>query len=306
VRHLTRIAVLLIFAGLAATAASHAEEDSPSHSAGELMSAAPAEKVGKTWEITADGVWLPDSHSTDAAGDIGMTEGKLKVARSFRVNSTLSFTPELSYSVLHVSAPATARLPEDLHTVTAGLRSDFSASPKLAVSFLIAPGVAGDFKTIGRDDIRVRLGSTVRYTLSDKLTLLGGLVYQQGYKATRILPVIGAIYRPTERWTVSVAAPRPGVAYSVSRDLRLNVGAEMAGGEYQLHERSIGADVIRYRDFRATGGADFTITRILKGEVAAGYAFSRKFSFYDVFDPTRRNIAVESGPFVRAGLKFQW
>jgi hypothetical protein len=300
------IVVISFLAVLALAATSRAEEDSPTESARELIAPAVAERTAKAWEVSADGIWLPDRNSSDAAGDVGMTEGKVKVARSFRVNSSLSFTPEISYSILSISAPATARLPDNLHTVTAGLRSDFSLNPNLSISFLLAPGIAGDFKEIGGDDIRVRVGSTVRYTVSDKLTLLGGLIYQQGYKGTRALPVLGAIYRPTDRWTINIAAPRPGVTYSVSRGLRLNLGAEMAGGEYQLHERSLGANVIRYREFRVSGGADFALARNIKGEVAGGYAFARRFSFYETFDATRRNIEVDSGPFLRAGVKFLW
>jgi hypothetical protein len=301
-----RIAVISLLAVLALATTCRGEEDSPTESARELMAPAVADRAAKAWELSADGIWLPDRESSDAAGDVGMTEGKLKVARSFRLNSSLSFTPEVSYSILHISAPAAARLPDNLHTVTAGLRTDLSLNPKLSISFLLAPGIAGDFNTVGGDDIRVRVGSTVRYTLSDKLTLLGGLIYQQGYKGTRALPVVGAIYRPTDRWTINLVAPRPGVTYSVSRGLRLNFGGELAGGEYQLHQRSIGADVIRYREFRVSGGADFALARNIKGELAGGYAFARRFSFYEVFDLTRRNIEVDSGPFLRAGVKLVW
>lgn len=283
-----------------------AEEDSPNEAARELMQSIPGEQLERAWRASLTGSWVPNSDSSDAGGHVALTEGRAKVGRTFRVNSQWSLTPELAYSVLQISAPAPARLPEDLHTVSAGLRTDYRVKPGLSCSFLFTPTIASDFKGLGHDDLRVRFGVTVRYSLSDKTTLLGGLVFQQGYHAGRVLPIVGVIYRPDDRWTISLAAPRPGVSYKLNKDLRFNVGGEMTGGEYQLHEGGSGAGVIRYRDFRALGGAEFTVAGPLQGEVAAGYAFARRFTFYDVYDPTRGAIDVDAGPFVKAGVRMAW
>ena len=300
--------VLALFLTLQVLSSSlcHAEEDSPNESAREMMTPVPGGRAQRPWQATVDGIWLPKSDSSDAGGEIGISEAKIKLARSFRVSPQLSLTPDLTYSRLQVSAPFGARLPESLQTVSLGLRGDYRFSPKLSYSALIAPGLAGDFTEVGANDLRVRLGFTARYNPSEQWTLLAGLIYQQGYHTLRAFPIIGAVYRPDERWTISLAAPRPGVSYAPSKDLKFNLGGEFFGGEYQLHEARLGAQVVRYRDFRVVGGSEFTIFDGLKGELAAGYAFARKFEFYEVFDATRRDIKVDSGLFCRAGLKLNW
>lgn len=304
-RTCTLLALVLLFQGACVTLC-RAEEDSPNESARELMEPAPGEQSRRPWEAAVDGVWLPKSESADAGGKVGMSEAKLKFARTFALSERLSLTPEITYSQLQLSAPAAARLPEDLHTVSLGLRGDYRANPRLTYSALLAPGLAGDFRQIGADDLRVRLGFTARYTPSLQWTLLAGLIYQQGYHALPVFPIIGAVYRPDERWTVSLAAPLPGVSYRAGKDLKLYLGAEFFGGEYQLHEANLGAQVVRYRDFRGLGGAEFTVFGTLKGELATGYAFARKFNFYDVSDPSRSDIKVDAGIFVQAGLKMAW
>jgi hypothetical protein len=301
----TAVALFLVSLSFSA-AVSHAEEDSPTESAQELMTPVTLERSRGPWEASIDGIWSPKSDSGDAGGRVGMSEEKVKIGRTFRINSRLTLTPDISYSQLQVSAPAAARLPEKLHTVSLGLRGDYRWDPKLSFSLLLSPGLAGDFKQINGDDLRVRFGVTGRYNISEKLTLLGGLIYQQGYHSLPIFPIAGAIYRPDEHWMFSLAAPRPGVSYAPSKDLRFSLGADFLGGEYQLHDESLGAQVIRYRDFRVVGGSDFTIFAHLKGEVAAGYAFARKFVFYDVFDAARHDIKVDAGPFCRVGLKMEW
>lgn len=301
---LTALILFLVIQGLGATHC-RAEEDSPSESARELMQPAPVQ-ARPPWEAAIDGVWSPKSDSSDAGGSVGISEVKAKLSRSFRVTTRLSLTPDLTYSRFEVSAPLAARLPETLHTASIGLRADYLASRKLSYSALFAPGFAGDFRQIGTDDLRVRFGFTARYNSSERLTLLAGLIYQQGNHSLPVLPILGALYRPDERWTISLTAPRLGVSYAPHPALKTYLGAEMFGGEYQLHEARLGAQVVRYRDFRALGGAEFTVFSHLKGDVAAGYAFAREFVFYDVFDASRRDIDVDAGPFVRAGLKAQW
>jgi hypothetical protein len=283
-----------------------AEEDSPSESARELMAPSPTEQSARPWEASLDGVWLPKCDSANAGGKVGMSLARLKLARSYRVSGRLSLTPELAYSQLQVSSPFSARLPESLHTLSLGLRGDYRASPKLSYSMLISPGLSSDFKEIGSDDIRVRLGFTGRYNTSERLTFLAGLIYQQGYHSLSFFPILGALFRPDDYWTISLAAPLMGVSYAPSRDLKLKLGGEFYGGEYQLHEARLGAEVVRYRDFRVLGGADFTLFDHLKGEFAAGYAFAREFTFYDVFAANRPDIKVDAGIFGRAGLKMEW
>ncbi|HEY5514391.1 MAG TPA: hypothetical protein VIK40_12175, partial [Geomonas sp.] len=174
---------------------SHAEEDSPNESARELMAPVTVERSRGPWEASIDGIWSPQSDSSDAGGRVGMSDAKVKLARTYRVTSRLSLTSDIAYSLLQVSAPESARLPETLHTVSLGLRGDYRAGPKLSYSVLVAPGLAGDFRRIGGDDIRARFGFTGRYSYSEKLTLLAGLIFQQGYRSLPVFPIIGVIYR---------------------------------------------------------------------------------------------------------------
>jgi hypothetical protein len=286
--------------------AARAEEDSANESALELIVPGPAEPARRPWDASLDGTWLPNSNSPDAGGKVGMSELKLKLGRGYRITSRLDLTPEFSYSLLHLDAPGAARLPESLHTVSLGLRGDYRLSPKLSLSVLAAPGLSGDFLRIGGADIRARFGFSGRYNSSEKWTLLAGLIYQQGYRSLPVFPIIGAIYRPDDRWIFSLAAPRPGVTYLAGNGSRLYAGGEMFGGEFQLHEPALGARVIRYRDFRIVGGAQFPLGASFKADFSAGYAFSRRFVFYDILESNRPDIKVNAGPFVKAGLKAEW
>jgi hypothetical protein len=203
----TLFGLLLLFA--CAPDLCRAQDDSPNETARELIVARPTRPELPPWEASLDGIWWSRQDSPQAGGSIGMYETRARLARTLRFGRQLSLTPELSYARLEISAPQTARVPGELHSVSLGLRTDISSGPQLSYSLLIAPTLAGDFRAIGTEDLQVRLGLIGRYVASSKLVLLGGLIYQQGNHSLPVFPILGAIYRPDERWTISVAAPRP-------------------------------------------------------------------------------------------------
>lgn len=286
-------------------AAARAEEDTPSESAAQLMAPPPAGRPAKVWEGSLAAQWMPAADVTGAGGELSLYEARGTLGRSFRLDPRLRLSPELSYAFFRPDAPSFLNLPDTLHTVSVGLRADYARGGRSSLSLLVAPSLAGDFRRVTGGDLKVRYGVTGRYAGWEKLTLIGGLIYQQGYHSNKFLPILGAIYRPDPRWTVSIAAPRPQVSYAMRPDLRLNMGMEFSSGEFQLHEESLGANVMRYRDLRVLGGVDFPVGG-LKAELAGGYAFNRNFQFYERFAAVRPDLKVDDGPFLRAGLKGEW
>ncbi|GFO69133.1 hypothetical protein GMLC_27120 [Geomonas limicola] len=302
----TPLFIVLFLTLLCYVEPSRAEEDSPAQSAGELMTVPAPRPVPRPWELNIDTGWWPKSDSRDAGGQVGLGEFRVKLGRSIKIERRFRFTPELSYTQVEVSAPAAARLPGSLYSTTLGLRLDHQLDQSLGYSAFIAPSIAGDYRAIGSDDVRVRLGVIGRFVSSQRLTLLAGLLYTPGYHVLPVLPIIGLVYRPDERWTISIAAPRPSVSYAVTPELKLNLNGEYNGTEYQLHQDSLGARVVRYRDFRFTGGAEWNLADRLTGEVAAGYAFYRKFLFYEQIGAGHPDLSIDNGPFARASLNLRW
>jgi hypothetical protein len=304
--HLTILSAVLGLLLCCDAAVCQAQDDSPNETAKELIVARPPRQALPPWEASLDGIWWPRQDSEQAGGSIGMYETRAKLARMLRLGRQVSLTPELSYSRTEISAPPAALLPGQLHSASLGIRADFFSSPQLSYSVLLAPTLAGDFRAIGADDLRVRLGLIGRYVASSKLVLLAGIIYQQGNHSLPVFPIVGAIYRPDERWTISVAAPRPGVSYAATKEVKLQLGGEFSSTEYQLHQQNLGARVIRYQDFRVLGGVEFNLTEIMKAEVAAGYAFNRRLTFYEQFAANRPDLKIDPGAFARAGVKLQW
>ncbi|ACM20394.1 hypothetical protein Geob_2038 [Geotalea daltonii FRC-32] len=297
------IVLCSVFAMVLTVAHGHAADSSANETAKELLTPPTVAAGAHPWRSTANLTWLPDSDIRNSGGKLAMEEVEATFGRSYFLTPDLTVSTEAAYSLRNLDGPAGALLPEELHTFSVKLEADYHWKPDITLTFLVAPGLNGDFREIGTDDIRTQMGVLGRYNLSEKLILLAGLIYQQGYEKLPLLPVAGLIYRPNDQWMLSLAAPRPGITFSPNRTSSYYIGGEISGTEYQLHDKSIGAEKVLYRDFRAFAGAEYLLFSAVKVNLSGGYALNRKFLFYD---GARDDLAIADGPFARVGVSLNW
>lgn len=296
------LALILFIFALMATAA-YAEENAAATSSDKPAAPAESRESSRPWSASLETAWLPESGSRDVGGRIGMEEVEARLGRTYGITPRLTLLTELGYGLRHIDAPAGARLPQELHSLTASLGGDYQATSDLALNLLVMPGLRSDFKAVGSDDLRVLYAFMGRYSLAEKWTFLAGAIYLEGYRAVPVLPIFGAIYRPDEHWTISLAAPRPSVSYAPDKTSRYYLGGEFTAGEYQLHDPSLQAKIINYSNYRVFAGAAYTFSSAVSLNLSGGYAFARRFLFYD---SSRRDINVENTPFARLGVKVAW
>jgi hypothetical protein len=232
-----------------------------------------------------------------------MGETMVGFSHRFVIDPKVELSAGMSYSLRTIDAPDSARLPDELHNLSLNLGAVYHVNDRLTLGIRVSPGAGSDFKAFSGGDIRVPVAFHANFQTSRTLSLMGGIAYTGMNHSYPVLPVLGLIYAPSEQWMFAVGFPRTGAIYKPDRKTELYTGAEFAGGEYQLHDPSVGAGVISYRDYRAVAGADFRVLPFAKLGIAGGYAFARRFTFYD---GNRGDINLEGAPFGRVALTFNW
>jgi hypothetical protein len=255
------------------------------------------------WEFSADTTWLPGSTIQETVGDISINEVKTGFTRRFRINPEYEISTGLHYSLREIDAPETANLPESLQTLSINLGGEYRANDTLTLGIRISPVLSSDGKSFATNDLRVPIGLHTRYYLSKALTLFGGVAYTGQSRAFPVFPFIGVLYLPTEKWAFAFGFPRTGITFKQNKEIEYFIAAEFSGGEYRLHDSSYGADIISYRDYRALAGADIRLFPFVKLGIHGGYAFARKFVFYE---GSREDINLDNAPFGRLEIKFAW
>ncbi|MBJ6723598.1 DUF6268 family outer membrane beta-barrel protein [Geomesophilobacter sediminis] len=266
----------------------------------DLLTMAPAAAPAK-WESFAETDWLRRSSIEEGGGNVTMGQVRAGVSRKQDLSSRFELTTGMHYSARLIDAPASAHLPESLHAVALELGGEYRTSDKLALGARVSPGLAGDFKAITGDDVRVPVALHARYRPDQQWTLIGGVAYTGMNRSFPVLPILGALYVPTPQWAFGLGFPRTGIMYRPSRGTELYLAAEFSGGEYRLHDPSVGANLISYHEERLAAGAEISLSKRVKLGLSVGEAFGRKFRF---FDGDRPDLHVARAPFARLGLKF--
>ena len=255
------------------------------------------------WEASVGTTWLPGSGISSTSGNLTMGEVKADFSRRIGINPRFDLSTGLHYSLREIDAPKDAHLPESLQTFAVDLGGDYRTSDSLTLGFKVSPGLSSDFKSITTNDVRVPVAVSAQYQMSKTVSLLGGIAYTGQKHSLTFLPMIGVMYLPSEKWAFALGFPRTGIAYKPNNKTELFLGGEFSEGEYRLHDSSVGANIIRYTDYRALAGVEFPLSTIAKLGISGGYAFGRKFVFYE---GNRNDVNLGSAPFGRVEVKFAW
>jgi len=281
------------------------EQEPPAKEGGTVT---PPLRPSSGWNALFSLSYLPSAdlfgtHGPVGTRSVGIRDHRFRLARDLKLDSDVTLTLGGGYTLKQLDAPADVALPRNLHNLYIEAGANYRISKRSFATLKLYPGLSSDFEAITGDDLRMPVLALGGYSFDNGITLVGGLVFRVGYHAANLIPAIGISYQPNERWRVDLIAPRPGVTYIASRQVRLFVAGDFASDEYGLHDRSLGANVIRYRDYKVMGGVDYLPQPALRLSGAVGYAFGRNFDFYDGFN---RTLRVDDVPFLKLSLDVGW
>ncbi len=269
---------------------------------GDVLSLAERSQISP-WEASVEATWLPGSRVHDIGGNLTMGEVKVGFDRRFSISPQFGLSTGLHYSLREIDAPEAARLPESLHALSVNLGGEYRASDRLTLGIRVSPGLGSDFKSFATNDVRVPVSLHAMYQMSKALSLLGGIAYTGQNHSFPVLPVMGVLYLPSEKWVFALGVPRTGVVFKPNKEMELFVSGEFSRGEFRLHDSSVGANIISYRDYRALAGAEIQLLPFAELGISGGYAFARKFIFYE---GNRSDVNLDGAPFGRLAVTFTW
>lgn len=255
------------------------------------------------WETFARTTIFADGGISDHGGNMAMQEMDVGFSKKFRQNPRFEFSAGLRYSLTNIDAPGEAKLPTSLHRLAATVGGSYLLNDKLTLGLMASPGLNSDFKVITASDLRVPVNFHIRCKVSRALTMTVGLAYSIGNSELQLLPMVGAMYQPSEMWIFMLGFPRTGVMLKANKTTEYYLGAEFSAGEYQLHDQAVGASVINYRDYRAVTGINWALSPNIQLGLAGGYSFNRRLIFRDA---VREDLDIDNAPFGRFELKFLW
>lgn len=289
---------LLFFIALLAGDGLAADAISKSDKTGAGNTWAPSE-----WDVQATLSYLPPADLHGVAGDAALADYRFKLTHNIKLDDRLSLTVGGGYGLKHIDAAPLAALPQDLHALFLEAGARYRFNDQFFASVKLIPGFYSDFKELGDDDLRMPVLALSGYDFQNGFSVVGGFIYRFGYHSTQFIPALGFSYQPDQYWRFDLVAPRPAITYSATRQWQFFIGGDFASDEYELKDHSLGATALKYSDLKALAGFNYLPVTAVKLSSSLGYAFERKFAFYNT---TRPDMRIDDVPFFKISLDIGW
>lgn len=255
------------------------------------------------WNTQVSIGYLPTADLHGLPGDVNISDYRVKLLRFIKPDDRLTLTLGGGYGLKHIEASPQAALPQDLHALFLEAGASYRINDRAFASIRLNPGFYSDFKALGDDDLRMPVLALGGYSFENGFSVVGGFIYRFGYHASQFIPALGFSYQPDQYWRIDLVAPRPAITYFASRQLQLFVAGDFASDEYELKDRSLGAKAIKYSDYKAMAGFNYLPVPTVKLSTSVGYAFERRFAFYDAI---RSDLRMDDVPFFKVSLDVGW
>jgi len=256
-------------------------------------------------QIDVENTWLAGGNSDD---DLGIDRLELDATLGFPIfnnpNTPLLVTPGFAFNWLSGPGGTKADLPPVLYDAYL----DFAWFPELSDWFSVdlgfRTGVWSDFHEVNSHSVRF-LGRAVGVMkFNPKFDFRLGVWYLDR-NDVRLLPVVGALWRPSPDWDIYAVFPNPKIRrrfYNLgSSQWWWYVAGEYGGGRWTIRRKNGAGDNIDINDLRLNLGFEWETQSQLRGHAEVGYVWDRKI-LYTKNPPA--SFGLTDTVMVRVGFDF--
>lgn len=213
----------------------------------------------------------------------------------FKTPAAFTFRP--ATSILFMSGPGGIDLPEQLYMFAFDFQLDIPVNERIGVSLGITPGIWSDLVVITNDSFRLPARALFTFKFSDTLFFAGGPIYTDNIRRN-IIPGIGVIWDPNEKWHLELLYPRSRIVYRINDSWAPYLAIERGGTTYSIRLNNANSD-FEYRDYRLMLGIDIGQWTAANLFAECGFTFDRRFRF-DYLP----QLTIQDSFILRVGARF--
>lgn len=243
------------------------------------------------------------SASVDGGGRLALRETELRTG--YPVIRTEEFIGTLGLRWTRYDFIASGEELEDFtaHSLRLPLRGVWPRKAGWTWMAMVAPAVRSDLESISSDDLGVSALAIGTYPWRTNWRVSAGAVYSQDFGRSRVFPAVGAIWTPSEAWTIDLNFPRPRVAYRVNESLVIGLGLEPGGDQWNVEIDGTVRDVA-LKEYRVGAGFEWAPVRNLAIQGQAGAVVGRELDLRGGGLPRDERELGETW-YARLGLVFR-
>ncbi len=254
-------------------------------------------------EVSLGSRLMPAVTLDDQPGSIGFNEQGFEYAHDVKAFGRLPLEFSLATRRIGIDdrgIVSTVPLSSQLTAVQVGVEGTvpLGSLPHTYLRAKVMPSCNTDNWSYRASAVRVPVHIYGIYQPNDQWTWVAGIAIYRDYKE-RFFPIVGFIYKPNDRLTVSLVPDRPEISYALTK--RLSVFGEGGASyeEYDVRKGDFRDVVLRYRETHLGGGVTVKLTSRISASVSSGYMFDRYLEYGD----SRGKFNVKNGAYTEGRME---
>jgi len=194
----------------------------------------------------------------------------------------IEFTLGTRHINLNGKEPIPVTLPGKLTEIAYGMEATFPfpVFDDTYLRFDMKPTYASDDWNHDSGTFRMPMNTFLIHQPSERLILVGGISATPGYEYP-VWPIIGMIYKPTDRIAFNLVPSRPNVVYSVTDHLDLFFEGDISATEFKVTKDGYKGAILRYNETHIGGGVKLNLGESLTASLSTGYMMNRYLKYRD-------------------------
>lgn len=217
-------------------------------------------------------------------GQVEITESTFRVKHEDKISGRLPFDVNLRIKHIDIKEDVPVELPTHLESRSLGVGTKFPAPFVDSDEFFI--GIEADMQ-MNTDDwewedsaFRMPVRTYLIYRPEETFVLVGGVSVRIDYDNV-VVPFVGLIYKPDDRWSFNLASYEPNVTYKISDRLTALMEFNYALDEYEVSRGTDEGVVLKYRQASTGFGFQYDFTEDVSGLFSVGGVFARRLEYED-------------------------
>lgn len=251
--------------------------------------------------------YIQESDIEQQTGQLAIAETKFSFQHEFKLNNGMPIS--ISFRNRHTDIDGdvpSVYLPSTLEGRSLGLGVKFPAPFTQSENYFIGLDVSPSMFTDGwgrntSSAFRIPGRAYLIYRRDENLILIAGVSIRPQFD-TKVLPIIGFIYKPNDRLAFNFASDNPNVTYQFSEQTKFLAELDMVNDEYELTRDSNKGRVLLYSAFSSGIGVEHNFTSSVTGMVSTGCVFSRSIKYAD----GNGKVEPEAGLYVKAKISINF
>jgi hypothetical protein len=247
-----------------------------------LITEEPQEEAGLLFEADTYVRYMPSRRVDAMPGKVGIIESANECTYKLKAFGKLPLELSFESGYISINNSTGVKLPSHLTSLIAGLEATlpFFTLDKTYFRVGLYPSYRGENWEVRSSAFRMPVHTYLIYQPNNKWTFVAGVGTYPDYR-TKVVPILGFIYKPNEKLIFNIIPANPSICYSLNNKVTLFIEGGMEGDEYEVDKDGLKNVVLEYNAYRGGTGVSYRFNKYIEASVSVGGVFNRRLQYRD-------------------------